>query len=89
MDVHITKVEMISVCSYDGKLSPLRFRFEDADQYLQTVSVTKILDRREMTYVNVEYFLFICKGVMQERERLFELRYAVTSHKWELFRIIY
>lgn len=89
MDIQAIQIEMISVCSFEGKLRPLRFRFEDEEKCLQTISVTQVIDRREITYVGVEYFLFICKGTMQERERLFELRYAVRSHRWELFRMLY
>lgn len=89
MDVLRIQVEMISVCGFEGKLRPLRFRFEDEERCLQTVSVTQVLDRREITYVDVEYFFFVCKGIQQERERLFELRYEVRAHRWELFRVLY
>lgn len=89
MDVLNIQVEMISLCSTDGKLRPLRFRFEDESHCLQTVPVTEILCDKEICYVGIEAFQFVCKGILGGREKMFELRYTVRSHKWILFREIY
>lgn len=89
MDALNLQVEMISVCSTDGQLKPLRFRFEDAEHRLQTVSITEILCDKEICYVGIEAFQYVCKGIMDGAEKMFELRYTVRSHKWILFREIY
>ncbi len=89
MDTRNLQVEMISVCATDGRIRPLRFRFEDAEHCLQTVHVTQIVCDKEICYVGIEAFQFVCKGLMNGVEKLFELRYTVRSHKWVLFREIY
>lgn len=81
-------VEMISLCAADGKLYPLRFRYEDDGQRLQTVKVNKVLTAKEINYVGVQGLLFICKAFNGDQEILFELRYTVKTHNWVLFRII-
>ena len=32
---------------------------------------------------------YLCKAEVQGREKLFELRYAIRSHSWCLFRVVY
>ena len=82
-------LQMISVCGADGKLEPLRFRFEDADHCLHTARVTRLLDSRAVRYVGVDAFHYICRAELEGREKLFELRYAVPDHRWVLLRELY
>jgi hypothetical protein len=89
MDALNIQVEMLCTCSTDGQLRPLRFRFEDAAHRLRTVSVTEVLCDKEICYVGIEAFQFVCKGLVEGAEKMFELRYTVRSHKWILFREIY
>ena len=82
-------VQMIAHCGADGSMQPLRFRFEDAEHVLHTVRISEVLDSRRVEYVGIEAFLFVCKAVTEEAERLVELRYTVRSHRWSLVREIY
>lgn len=81
-------IQMISVCDVDGELRPLRFRFEDAEHRLRVVKVAEILVSKELNYVGVQCFQYLCRAVSNERELLFELRYAVRAHQWTLYRLI-
>ncbi len=80
-----TNVEMISVCSPEGRLQPLRFRFEDRDRSLRRVQVLEVLSCREIKYVTVEAYEYACRTRTEEREALMRIRYAVRSHRWSLF----
>ena len=66
-------VEMISLCDDGGKLRPLRFRYQDAAQQMVVVLAA---------------CLFVCRAQLGERQRVFELRYAVREHRWTLFRFL-
>lgn len=88
MDALNLQIEMISLCSTDGRLRPLRFRFEDEAHHLQTVCITEIVCDKQISYVGIEAFQFVCRGTLGGREKMFELRYTVRSHKWILFREI-
>ena len=81
-----TNVDMISVCSADGSLLPLRFRFEDRDQGIRRVQVLEVLACREIKYVNVEAYEYTCRTKSEDREELMRIRYAVRSHRWSLFQ---
>ena len=82
-------IQAIANCCPDGSMEPLRFRFEDSEHRLQTVRITEIVDSRKIEYVGIEAFCYLCKAEMDGREKLFELRYTVRSHRWTLFREVY
>ena len=77
-------VEMISVCSEDGSMQPLRFRFHDEDGCAQVARVLEILSCREVKYVNVEAYVYTCRVRTDEREQISTVRYSVRSHQWLL-----
>lgn len=83
------QIEVISVCSADGAITPLRFRMEDEAHCLQTVAIMQIVCVKPIQYAGVDAIQYLCKAVLEERERLFELRYTVRSHRWTLFRVVY
>ncbi|MDO4582453.1 MAG: hypothetical protein Q4B96_07735 [Bacillota bacterium] len=77
-------IQMISVCDADGRISPLRFRLADET----VVRIGEVLAAKEQNYAGAHCFSYICRAVSGGRELLFELRYAVRSHQWTLYRII-
>ena len=79
-------VEMISICSVDGQLRPLRFRFEDESHRIFTIKIAEILVSRELNYAGCQNYQYTCRAELDDKARLFDLRYAVKAHKWTLFR---
>lgn len=77
-------VQMISIISTTGEITPLKFRFEDMDHAIQTVEITQTLGKKEDNAVGHGFITFICKAVKDERETLVEMTYYVRSHRWEL-----
>ena len=82
-------VEMISVCGTEGRILPVRFRFETAERSVRTVQISEVISSKEICYVGIEAIIYICKAKMEEKERLLELKYTVRTHRWVLFRVIY
>lgn len=89
MDAKNYPVEMISVCSTDGNLMPVRFRFETEDRSVRTVQISEVVCTKEISYVGIEAIIYVCKAKMEEFERLLELKYTIRTHRWALFRVIY
>ncbi|MBQ7872300.1 MAG: hypothetical protein IJ357_09185 [Oscillospiraceae bacterium] len=83
------QIEMISVCGTDGKLTPLRFRMEGEDQCLQTVPITQIVCAKPIQYAGIDAIQYLCKAQVEGREKLFELRYTIATHRWSVFRVVY
>ena len=86
MEQTLLPVDVISVCSAEGEIKPLRLRFENQDREKIRVDIEEIVKPREITYTGVEAHIFLCRGRMEGRELLFELKYAFRSHSWCLLQ---
>ena len=82
------KVEVIASCDTCGRFRPLRVRFEGADSQLHRLSIQQVISAREVTYVGIEAIVYLCRSYEENRERIFELRYNIRSHDWQLLRWI-
>lgn len=89
MELSSKPLQVLSVCAADGRLRPLRFRYEDEAQMLQTIRVDQILSTKKVQYVGAEALIFLCRASLDQREHLFELRYDVREHRWVLQRALY
>lgn len=83
------KIEVIAVFDTCGKFQPLRFRFQGEDSQLHRVDIDKVLSVQKVTYVGIESMIYLCRAQLEDRERVFELKYTVRSHDWELIRWVY
>ena len=89
MDQAICPVDVISVCSANGDIRPLRFRMEDEAHQLLTVDIDKVISSRFVQFVGIEAQIFLCSATVRERKWLFELKYTIRSHSWCLNRKVY
>ena len=88
MEQMICPVDVISVCSAEGEIRPLRLRLEDREQRRLRIDIEEVLSVQEIRYTGVEAHVFLCRGRAEEREMLFELKYTFRSHSWCLLRRI-
>ena len=89
MDGNICPVDVISMCSANGDIRPLRFRMEDEDHQLLRVDIDEVVSSKLIQYVGIEAQVFLCRATVQGKRWLFELRYTIRSHNWCLTRRVY
>ena len=82
-------VDVISMCSANGDIVPLRLRMEDEDHQLLRIDVEEVISCRKIQYVGIEAHVFLCKATVREKQWLFELKYTIRSHSWCLQRMVY
>ncbi len=82
-------VDVISVCSADGEIRPLRLQMEDENHGLLRIDISEIVNMRPVQYVGIEAQLFLCKATVKGKEWMFELRYTIRTHTWRLHRRVY
>lgn len=82
-------IQMIFACNTDGTIRPIRFRYEDKEHNLISVDVTEVRTINEIHYAGIEILSCICKAVVENAEKMFEVRYFIKTHKWVLFDVIY
>ncbi len=81
-------VDVISVCSAEGEIRPLRLRIVGEEQEATRVDILEILSVKEIPYTGIEGTVYLCRAVAWEREWVFELKYTIRSHNWCILRRI-
>lgn len=79
-------VDVISVCSADGDIRPLRLQMIDEERQLMRVNIEQILSTEEIEHVGAEAKIFLCRATVWDRKWLFELKYTFRSHCWCILR---
>ena len=82
-------VDVISVCSANGDIKPLRLRMEDEERQLLRVDIHEIISMKPIQFVGIEAQVFLCKSIVQGKEWLFELKYTIRTHTWCILRNVY
>ena len=86
MEQNMHPVDVISVCSAEGELRPLRLRVADGTEALVRYDIEEVVSIKEIPYVGVEATVFLCRATAWERSWLLELKYLIRSHTWYLLR---
>ena len=67
-----TPIDVISVCSADGEIKPLRFRMEEEDHTLRRIDIAQVISPRKIQYVGIAARIFLCTALVEGKEWLFE-----------------
>lgn len=84
-----TPVDVISVCSAEGEISPLRIQMKDHDHQLIRINIEQIVKKEEILHVGAEATVFLCRATVWEQKWLFELKYTIRTHQWSMQRRFY
>ena len=82
-------LDVISMCSADGEIRPLRLRMEDENHQLLRIDIDEIISMKPIQFVGIEAQIFLCRAMVQGKEWMFELKYTIRTHNWCLFRRVY
>lgn len=82
-------VDVISMCSADGQIRPLRLRMEDEEHQLLRVDIDEIISMKPVQFVGIEAQIFLCKATVKGKQWMFELKYTIRTHNWCFFRRVY
>ena len=86
MNKKICPLDVIAICSANGDIRPLRFQMEDEKHQLLRVDIEEVVSCKEVQYVGIEAFIFLCRATVRGQQWLFELRFTVRSHSWCFLR---
>ena len=85
----IQPVDVISMCSANGDILPLRLRMEDENHQLLRIDIQEVVSSKKIQYVGIEAHVFLCRAEVKGKQWLFELKYTIRSHSWCLHRKVY
>ena len=86
MEPEFCPVDVISMCTAEGEIRPLRLRMPIFQEELIRVDILESVKIKEIPYAGVEAHIFHCRGRAGEMEITFELKYTFRSHNWCLLR---
>ena len=84
-----TPVDVISMCSANGDIRPLRLRMESEGHQLLRVDIDEIVSSKPIQYVGIEAIVFLCRATVEAKQWLFELKYTIRTQSWCLVRKVY
>lgn len=87
MKVLMKPIEMIAWFTEDGVPNPLRYRIQGENQENVTVSIEKIILRQEEKLAGNRMFIYRCQSTFDGIERIFELKYELSTCKWFLYKL--
>lgn len=88
MEQKVCPVDVISMCSADGNIRPLRLRMEGDDHQLIRVDIDEVISVKQVQYVGIEAYVFLCRATVEQRRWLFELKYTIRTHMWCIHRSV-
>lgn len=88
MEQKMCPVDVISMCSADGNIRPLRLRMEDDTHQLIRVDIDEVISVKQVQYVGIEAYIFLCRATVEQKRWLFELKYTIRTHVWCLHRSV-
>lgn len=77
-------VDVISVCSAEGEIRPLRMQMMDETKQLLRIHISEAKRVREISHVGAEAVIFQCRACVYDRALSFQLQYTFRSHTWHL-----
>ena len=86
MHQEICPVDVISLCSANGEIRPLRVRMEDEAHCLLRLDIDEVVSSKKIQYVGIEATVFLCRATVEGKLWLFELKYTLRSHRWCFLR---
>jgi len=80
-------IEIIAWFTQEGMPKPLKFRIKDDKESNMTVKVGRIIDLKEEKLVGNKMLVFTCESVIRNIEKIYEIKYELSTCKWFLFKI--
>ena len=87
MKILAKEIEIISVFKTNGSIEPIKFKVIDNDGVGHIIKVTKITSVTEQKMAGIKSLVFCCQSEMGNTMKLYELKYRIVDHKWELYKM--
>lgn len=87
MKVLMKNIEVISYSNCEGIIRPIRFRWLEDGQEPKIIKIDRILDRKEEKLAGNRMLVFTVQSIIDNVERIFEMKYEINTCKWYLYKI--
>ena len=80
-------VEMVSYTDNKGSIRPVRFRMQVDNEAMQVIKIDRVLVTETEKLAGNIMLVYKCQSVIDNVERLFEIKYELKSCRWILYKI--
>jgi hypothetical protein len=87
MKVLMKPIKMIAWFDEDGTLTPVRYNMRLDDESAITIRINRIIQKKEEKLAGNRMLVFTCQSIMDNMERIYELKYEFSTCKWYLFKM--
>ena len=88
MEQRMCPVDVISVCSAGGEITPLRLQLIDEAKQLLRINIEQVISVEDIEPVGVEAKVFRCRASVWGKRWTFDLKYYIRTHSWCVQRMI-
>ena len=90
MKIVAKKIEMIASFRQDGLIAPHRFKISESksgqNDELNIIHVDKVIKTEEKRLAGIKTIIFTCESRINNIARLYEIKYRIEEHRWELYK---
>lgn len=86
MKVVAKPIDMVASFDKKGIATPIKFRIEENDSY-HVIKIDKVINRKSERLAGNPMLIYTCQGEVHNYEKIFEIKYDVSSCRWILFKI--
>ena len=79
-------IEVVAWFDKIGTVHPVRFRIMQ-NEAITTVIIDKIINQIEERFAGNYMLVFTCQSLINDKEKIYEIKYEIATHKWILFKI--
>lgn len=87
MKVFMKTIDMISFSNCEGNIRPIKFRWYEEGQEPRVIKVDRILSRKEEKLAGNRMLVFTVQSIIDDIERIFEMKYEINTCKWYLYKM--
>lgn len=80
-------IEMIAYFKQEGVPVPIRFRTSSENALYVVIKVNKIIMKTQEKLAGNKMYVFRCQSFINGIEKVYELKYELSTCKWFLFKI--
>lgn len=87
MKVVAKPIEMAAWFTRDGIPHPIKFRIVNEDESYTVIKIDKIICTNTEKLAGNCMYVFKCQSIVEGIERIFEIKYEISTCRWILFKI--
>lgn len=87
MKVVAKPIDIVSWTDKTGEINPVRFRITNEDEGETVIKVDRVITHDLERLNGNKMYLYRCQSRINGVEKIFELRYEVSTCKWMLWKI--